>query len=176
MTTNPQRFLVAWFDQEHDVVEATSEARGAGLQIADVYTPYAVHEMDAAMGLPRSRLNWVCFFAGLTGLLLAVSFQVWTSAVNWPINVGGKPFNSLPAFIPVSFEFTVLCASLITVGALLFVARLYPGKSCEVLAGVTNDKFALALRADVAGFDEQKARALCTQHGAVELKLMEVTP
>ena len=121
------RPFVAYFTREQDVLAATAAVRKAGLGIRDVFTPYAVHGLEAAMGLRRSRLSQVCFFAGLTGLTTMLFFAWWTSAVSWPLNVGGKPLASIPAFIPVTFEFTVLCAALITVAALFGVAKLWPG-------------------------------------------------
>lgn len=166
-TTRP---FVAYFTREQDVLAATSAVRKAGLGIRDVFTPYAVHGLETAMGLRRSRLSQVCFFAGLTGLTTMLFFAWWTSAVSWPLNVGGKPFASIPAYIPVTFEFTVLCASLITVAALFGVARLWPGRDAEPLPGVTNDRFALVL--EPLG-DDNRARALCLEHGAVETGWLE---
>ncbi len=166
-TTRP---FVAYFTREQDVLAATGAVRKAGLGIRDVYTPYAVHGLDTAMGLRRSRLSQVCFFAGLTGLTTMLLFAWWTSAVSWPLNVGGKPFASIPAYIPVTFEFTVLCASLITVSALFAVARLWPGRAADTLPGVTDDRFALVLE-EVA--DDSRARALCLEHGAVETGWLE---
>jgi hypothetical protein len=170
-----ERLLVAYFEEEDAVLAATRSARKKGLPIADVFTPYAVHGMDEAMGLSPSRLTFVCFFAGLFGLLTAIGFQVWVSAVSWRLNVGGKPFLSIPAFIPVTFEFTVLCASLITVAALLFRTKLFPGATRTVLPRITDDRFALALRAGGPSFDEAAARELCTRLGAVEVGFVEVT-
>jgi hypothetical protein len=169
------RRFVAWFEEEHDVLAACAQAREQGLAVDDVYAPYALHGIDRAMGLSPSRLTWVCFFAGLFGLTSMLTFEWWTSAVAWPLNVGGKPFNSFPAFIPVGFEFTVLCAGLGSVAALLVRAKLWPGKKRPVLARVTDDRFALALEAG-AGFDEQAASALCAAHGAVETSYLESSP
>lgn len=170
------RYLVGYFEQEEQVVEATRAAREAGLPIHDVYTPYAVHGLDAAMGLRPSRLTWVCFGAGLTGGALALWFQWWTSAVDWALNVGGKPFNSLPAFIPITFELTVLTAGLVTVAALLARAKLFPGKAREALPRVTNDRFALALGGAKGDWDSARAEGLLRIHGAVVTSSQEVMP
>ncbi len=163
------RPFVAYFTREQDVLAATTAVRGAGLHVRDVYTPYAVHGLEAAMGLRRSRLSQVCFFAGLTGLTTMLLFAWWTSAVSWPLNVGGKPFASIPAFIPVTFEFTVLSAALVTVSALFAVAKLWPGRTADTLPGATNDRFVLVLE-PVA---DDRARALCVEHGAVETAWLE---
>ncbi|MBI4514886.1 MAG: DUF3341 domain-containing protein [Deltaproteobacteria bacterium] len=167
------RLFVAWFEEEDDIRAATTAAREAGFNIYDIYTPYAVHGLDEAMGLRPSRLTAVCLGFALVGLGFALGFQYWASVVSWPLNVGGKPLNSLPAFIPVTFELTVLLAGLGTVAALLVRAGLYPRRPQRfVPERVTNDRFALALAAD-GRFDETGARGLCRRAGAVETAFAE---
>jgi hypothetical protein len=171
----PVSVFVAWFEREEDILAATYAARRAGLVVHDTYTPYAVHGMDEAMGIQPSRLPYVCFGAGLTGLSCAWGLQYWASVVSWPLNVGGKPAHSLPAFIPVMFELTVLFAALTTVAALFLRERLIPGARAKVIKRVTDDRFALALDASADGFDRVEARALLEHHGAVETAVEEVS-
>ena len=170
------RLFVAWFEHEDGILEATRAARQAGYAISDAYTPYAVHGMDEAMGLPPSRLPRVCLGGGLAGALLALGFQVWTSAVDWPVNIGGKPLASVPAFIPLTFELMVLLAGLGSVAALFIRARLYPTPSpAFLLPRVTDDRFALVLAGASDGrLDEPGMRALCERAGAQATELMEV--
>ena len=141
-----RRVLVSVFTTEGDIIKATAAARKEGLEIVDVYTPYAIHGLDRAMGLPPSRLPWVCFLLGLFGGLSMAIFQYWASAVDWPINVGGKPWHSWLAFTPVIFEVTVLCAGVGTVLAFVLYTGLKPG-AVSPLADlrVTDDRFALVL-------------------------------
>ena len=80
------QLLVSVFEREDDVLQATIAARKEGLEIADVYAPYAVHGLDRAMGLPPSRLPWVCFLLGLFGAVTMTAFQFWASAVSWTIS------------------------------------------------------------------------------------------
>jgi hypothetical protein len=169
-----RKVLVGYFDTEEQLLGATRDARETGLAIHDVYTPYAVHGMEEALGLRHSRLPWVCFAAGLTGLVMALSLQYYTSVVSWPINVGGKPFNSLPAFIPVAFELTVLVAGLSSVAAFFLRSRLLPGRSASPLPRVTNDRFALAFSALDERFDPQVATVLMQRHGVLETGYAEV--
>lgn len=169
-----QSVLIGYFDSEEQILAATRAAREAGFNIHDVYTPYAVHGMDDAMGLRPSRLTWVTFLMGLTGLVSALSLELYTSVVSWPINVGGKPFNSLPAFIPVAFELTVLFAGLGTVAAFLARSTLFPGQKRLALPRVTDDRFALALRAEGHAAELAEAEHTLQQLGAVELKKVEV--
>jgi hypothetical protein len=155
--------LTATFTDEAGLLAAVRAARGAGIAIDDAYTPYAVHGLDDAMGVRRSRLTWVCFLAGATGAILALAFQIWTSAVDWPLNVGGKPFASYPAFIPITFELTVLSAALTSAAAFLARSRLFPGRRAAPLPRVTDDRFTLVLA------DGDTARGLMRAAGASEI-------
>jgi len=139
--------IVVSFAREEDIVTATREARKRGLHIVDVYTPYAVHGLDEAMGLGPSRLSWACFFFGLLGVTLAFVFQFWTTAVDWPLNVGGKPWNSLPAFVPVAFELMVLLGGLGLVFTFFLRCKLFPGKQpVDEFEGVTSNSFVLVVQ------------------------------
>jgi len=158
------RRLMAVFEQPEQVVEAARQARGAGYTIADAFVPFAVHGLDEAMGLRRSRLTWVCFAAALTGGTVAMSFQVWSSTASWALNVGGKPFASLPAFLPITFELTVLTAALVSAATFLLRSRLFPGKDAPVLPRVTDDRFVLVVETDAVA-----AEALMRQAGAIEV-------
>jgi hypothetical protein len=141
------KLLVSVFANEGDVVQATIAAREQGLDIVDVYAPYAVHGLDRAMGLAPSRIPWVCFLLGLFGAVTMTAFQFWVSAVDWPINVGGKPWNSLPAFVPAIFEVTVLCAGVGSVLFFIWWAGLRPWNASPTTGlRVTDDRFALVLR------------------------------
>ncbi len=166
-----RRFLIGIFEREQDVLAATRTARERGLKVADVYTPYAVHGLDEAMGLQPSRLPWVCFALGLFGAAFKVWFEFWTTAVDWPINVGGKPWNSLPAFVPITFEVMVLFAGVSTVIAFFLVSRLRPGKKPRLAApGVTNDRFALVLEQNDAAFDPERIGRMLEGFNAVEVR------
>src|SRR5262249_17509897 len=130
-----------------DLLGAVRAIRDHDWDIADVYAPYPVHGLEEALGWPRSRLPVACFLGGAAGVGLAFWFQFWTSAVDWPHNVGGRPWNSLPAFVPVAFECMVLFAGFSLLFAWLFRCRLYPGKKALMpTLGLTNDRFAVVLR------------------------------
>ena len=159
------RILVGVFTDEDQILEATTACRKAGFEIHDVYTPYAVHGLDEAMGLRRSRLTWVTFIMGALAGAGALFGQLYTQAMDWPINVGGKDPWHIHAYVPVTFEFTVLIAGLSTMLALFIRSRLYPGKKARlVVEGTTDDKFALALAQRDSSFDAERARALLAKH------------
>jgi hypothetical protein len=143
----PRRFLVAYFHGEESLLNAVRAVRAKGWKVYDVFAPYPVHQLSAAMGIRKSRLPLATLCGALTGLLVAIGFQFYANVLDWPMNVGGKPDNSTLAFIPITFELTILFGGLITAAALLVRARLFPGKHENLLAdGVTDDVFALALR------------------------------
>jgi Protein of unknown function (DUF3341) len=155
-----RRIIVASFAQEEDLLGAVEVIRQRGCEIVDLYTPYPIHGLDPLLGWPRSRLPVVCFLCGAIGVVLALWFQFWTTAWDWPLNVGGRPWNSLPAFVPATFETMVLLAGFGLVFAWFCRSRLYPGKKARVfvrgtsVAGegvvesagaVTDDRFALVV-------------------------------
>lgn len=168
------RILVGSFDQEEDLLEAVARVRKEGWRIVDVYVPYAVHGLDRALGLRPSRLSWVAFFCGTLGVVAAVWFQFWTTAVDWPINVGGRPWNSLPAFVPTTFEMMVLFAGLGIVAAFLLACRLYPGKKPDLsFSGVTDNHFVLVLQERDASFDADVVRRMLGACHAVDAEERE---
>jgi hypothetical protein len=171
------RVLVSVFKSEDDILQATRAARKEGLEIVDVFTPYAVHGMDRAMGLPPSRIPWVCFLLGLAGGLAITIFQYWASAVDWPINVGGKPWQSWLAFIPVIFEVTVLCGGVGTVLFFIFWAGLRPGGTSPMSdLRVTDDRFALVLRPTSPGFNRSAVEALLSRFHPVSIEERDLAP
>jgi hypothetical protein len=141
------KIILASFAEEADLRAAVRVIRKRGWDIADVYTPYAIHALDRDLGWRRSYLPAACLLGGTAGAGLALWFQFWATAWDWPLNVGGRPWNSLPAFVPVIFECMVLFGGLSLVFAWLVRSRLYPGKPAVLpVAGVTDDRFAVALR------------------------------
>ncbi len=166
-----KRLFIAHFEHEDDIIGVTHNAREAGYHVHDVYTPYAVHGLDKAMGLRPSRLPWICLGFALFGAAAKLWFQIWTSAFDWPVNVGGKPLASIPAFVPVTFEITVLFAGLGTVAAFFLVSRLWPGKKPRMqFDRVTNDHHVLVLVENDASFDPAEARALCEKFHCVHVE------
>jgi hypothetical protein len=143
------RVIQGVFQREDDLLRAAEIARKQGWRIVDVYSPYPLHHAGPLLGLPRSRLPRAAFVYGALGVALALAFQFWASAWDWPLNVGGRPWNSLPAFVPVTFEMMVLCAGVGVVLTWLVVCRLYPGKQAIVPApNVTDDVFVLEVEGD----------------------------
>jgi hypothetical protein len=158
-----------WLD-EHQLVDAVRKCRTHGFKKLDAITPYPVHGMEEALDIKRSNIPYVTFIAALTGCLSGLWLTWWTSAVNWPINVGGKPMFSLPAFIPVIFELTILFAALSSVGALFYYCGLPKVDPPIIDPDLTCHKFAIFIPKDDAGYDEAKITELFKQMGAAEVK------
>ena len=163
------RVLLATFDHEDDLLAATEAVRKKGLRIVDAFTPYAVHGLDRAMGLKPSRLTWVCFACGMVGALGMLWFEHWSAAVSWAIDVGGKPWNSLPSDVPVAFEAAVLLAGFGSVFALLAVSRLFPGKQPRIVnPRVTDDRFVLVIDEQDAAFDADAVAEFLAEFHVIE--------
>ncbi|MEZ5344236.1 MAG: DUF3341 domain-containing protein [Pyrinomonadaceae bacterium] len=160
------RYTAAYFTNEDDIKASAAEARLRGFQIYDVYSPFPIHGMDEAVGLKRSRITWAAFAGGVTGLLTAVILQVWTSAYDWALNIGGKPFNSPLLFVPVSFELTVLFSGLTSVAVLFLICGLYPFSKRKSFEGVNDDRFVLVLEHAGSSFDPKAADRIFEKYNA----------
>jgi hypothetical protein len=151
------------------LLAAVRRARDEGLAIDDVYAPYAVHGLDEAMGIRRSRLALATLAGGLAGLASAVALEVYCAVVDWPLDVGGKPANSALAFLPIAFEMTILAAGLATAAGFLWRTGLHPARRPPpgiAGLGATDDRFVLVL---AAGGRRAVARELLWVSGAVEV-------
>lgn len=164
--------ILAIFNDPEQLKVAAASVRDQKVKKFDAFTPFPVHGIEEAMGLRRSFLPWITFLGGLTGGTLGLTFEIWTSAVDWPLNVGGKPFVSLPAFIPVTFECTVLFAGLFTAGALFAVCKM-PNPDPVILdPSLTNDKFGLFISADDPAYREKDFGELLKRAGAHEVRVI----
>ena len=165
-----RRIFRGVFEREADVVAATARARANGYALGDVYTPYPVHGLDEAMGLAPSWLSAVALGLAIAGAGFAVLLQQWTSIVSWPLNVGGRPLNSFPAFVPVIFEMAVLTAGVGTVLTFLVARKLLPGRAARVPhPQATDDRFVLELN-EGGSLDSEAAARFFLEHHAVAVE------
>ena len=134
---------VAYFPSADEILAAAKTATARGYRNIDTFTPFPIHGMEDALGLKPSIVPWATFLGGITGFLTAVFLQIWTSAIDWPINVGGKPYISGPAFIPIMFELTVLLGGLSTAGFMFVLNGLPTMKPNPFDPRITDDRFAL---------------------------------
>lgn len=155
--------LVAEFDTPEALMAAAEKTRDAGYKKIDAYSPFPIHGMGEAIGFGRPWLAWFIFAGGLAGLALGFGLAYWVSVLNLPFNIGGKPLNSWPAFIPVTFETTVLIAAFTAVfGMILFngLPRPYhPIFNHPKFDRASQDLFFLAIEAEDPKFDPADTRA-----------------
>lgn len=170
-----KKFLLGIFDDEEVLVLGATNLVRKGYSIYDIYTPFPVHGLDDLLAIKRTRLPYITFVAGALGLVVAMLAQSWISAVDWPLNVGGKPFLSIPAFIPIAFEITILFGALITVGSFFAISQLFPGQDPGLLhAAQTDDKFVLALDNSFDSLDVQALEKELKNLGASEVLMKSV--
>jgi hypothetical protein len=122
-----KKFAIACYDDEAPLFDAVHKVRHSGYKLHDVYTPFPVHGLDTAMGLKETDLHIAGFIFGITGTSTALGFMSWIFTSDWPINYGGKPFFSLPAMIPITFELTVLFAAVGMVLTYCYLNQIMPG-------------------------------------------------
>ncbi len=158
------------FHDDHAACAAARECREQGFEVVDVHGPYPIHGIEEALGMRRSRLTWACFLFGLTGFTVAWWLQFYTSWHDWPVNVGGKPFNSWPAFVPVAFELTVLFASLGVVATFFLSNGLCFGRRPRLPeAAVTDDEFVVVVRDRGVGLTQTNLESIWSRHGAIRV-------
>lgn len=160
------------FLDEATTIKAATRVREAGFTKFDALTPYPVHGMEEACGIKRSPIPYVTFTAGCVGLLAGLALTYYTSAVDWAINIGGKPMFSLPAFVPIMFELTVLFAALSSVGAFFYLAGIPRVDPPIIDKDITCHKFAIFIPENDVGYSADRAEKLLKDLGAVEIKKM----
>ena len=121
-----KKFIVGNFDDEAVLFPAVKKIRRSGYRIHDIFTPFPIHGLDKAMGLRDTSLHTAGFIYGITGTATAVGFITWALTIDWPFNIGGKPHFSLPAWIPITFELTVLFASIGMVLTFCYLCQMAP--------------------------------------------------
>ncbi|MCA8916048.1 MAG: DUF3341 domain-containing protein [Planctomycetes bacterium] len=173
MPKEKNKFFLGVFTDEDDVKPATQACADADFTFHDVFAPYEVHGLDRAMGLSQSKITWVTFLCGLMGTTIALGGMSYVSWWDWPLNIGGKSPFPLPAFIPVTFELTVLIGGVCTMMGLFALCRIFPGKKARLFhPRVTDDRFVIVIEVD-EDFDEAKCREIFTRHNAEEMKLVD---
>ena len=164
----------ALFHTADEIIHAAKETAAAGYARFDVHTPYPVHGMDRAMRLKPSKLGYFALAFGLLGTVLGVGFMSWVSIVDYPLVIGGKPFWSWPAFVPVAFEITVLMASVLTIVTMIVLYFKFPNTSHPLhdtpyMKKVSSDSFGLSIQADDPKFREQEVRSFLAGLGGTDV-------
>ena len=159
--------LMAEFKEPEDILAAAEKTYAAGYRKMDAYTPFPVHGLHDAIGFEDNKLPWMIFFGGILGALTGGTLQVvlnTTDAFNfgYPWNIGGKPFLSWPAFIPVTYELTILFASLTAVFGMILLNGLprpyHPVFNAPRFELASQDRFFLCIEAIDPQFDIERTR------------------
>jgi len=169
--------VLAEYDSPQAIYHACEKIRAAGYRHFDSYTPFPVHGLDKAMGLAPSYLPWFVLIAGISGACLAMSFMIWVSAFDYPLNIGGKPTWSIPAFIPVTFEVTVLFSGLTAVFGMFAINGLPkyydPLFNIQRFAKVTDDKFFVMIEQRDPKYETNNVNEFLKVTGAISTTIVE---
>jgi hypothetical protein len=161
-TRPPIYGLLAEFSDPNELIAAIRQARGGGYRRMDAYTPYPIEEVSEELGVHGNRLPLIVLIGGILGLIGGYGLQYWTSVIEYPLNVGGRPYHSIVSFIPITFETTVLCAALAAVLGMLALNGLpmpyHPVFNVPRFALASRDRFFLCIEATDPMFDRELTR------------------
>jgi hypothetical protein len=171
---SPVYGLMAEFEDPNALVAAAHRARLEGYRRMDAYSPFPIEELHEALGLPPTRLPLIVLIGGLVGAIGGYSLQYWVSVIESPLNIGGKPLHSWPAFIPITFETTILAAALSAVLGMLALNGLpmpyHPVFNVSRFALASRNRFFLCIESRDAKFNLE-----ATRHFLQSLNPREVT-
>ena len=170
--------VMAQFDSPSTLVAAAREAYAAGYRQINGYSPFPIEELSDAIGFKRTTLPLIVLAGGIIGAVGGFFMQYWMEVIDYPINVGGKPFNSWPAFIPITFECTVLCAAFAAVFGMLALNKLpqpyHPVFNAPNFALATRDSFFLVIESKDPKFDHDEAMRFLKSLEAREVNDVEL--
>ena len=170
--------VIAGFENPSDLVAAARRVYSLGYRRINGYSPYPIEELSEAIGFTHTSLPLIVFIGGLVGGIGGFLMQYYMEVIDYPINVGGKPYNSWPAFIPITFEMTVLVAAFSAVLGMLVLNKLpqpyHPVFNVPNFAMATRDRFFLAIEANDPKFDHAEVVELLKSLNAVEVNDVEV--
>ena len=170
--------VMAEFENPTDLVAAARRVYSLGYRRINGYSPYPIEELSEAIGFTHTSLPLIVFIGGLVGGLSGFFMQYWIEVIDYPLTVGGKPYNSWPAFIPITFEMTVLFAAFSAVLGMLILNKLpqpyHPVFNLPNFALATRDRFFLAIEANDAKFNHAEVVDLLKSLNAVAVNDVEV--
>lgn len=174
------KIIYAMYDDDTVLLEGAKKLVSKGVHVKDVFSPFPIHGLDPVIGVQHTRLGIAAFLYGLTGTTLALVGIRYFMIADWPMNIGGKPsfslMENLPAFIPVTFEFTVFCAAHGMALTYLLRNKTLPGMPARNPdPRTTDDKFVMELRlSENHGFSADDLQSMLKETGAIELDVREL--
>ena len=170
--------IMGEFDNPSDLVAAARRTYEAGYRRVNGYSPYPIEELDEAIGFKRTSLPLIVLIGGILGGLGGFFMQYWMEVIDYPLNVGGKPYNSWPAFIPITFECTVLVAAFAAVLGMLVLNKLpqpyHPVFNAPNFALATRDRFFLVIEANDPRFSHAETTQFLNTIGAKNVSDVEI--
>ena len=174
---HPLYGMMAEFDNAEDLVAAVHRVREAGYTKIDAFTPFPVEGLAEAVGFSASRVPLITFIGGLIGCFGGFFLQYYPNVIGYPLNIGGRPENSWPAFIPITFELTILCAALATVFGMLALNGLptpyHPVFNVARFQLASRNRFFLCIKGRDAKFEVEAAKRFLTGLKAVSVSEIE---
>ncbi|MBE9465593.1 DUF3341 domain-containing protein [Dyadobacter subterraneus] len=169
------KYLVGVYDDDDTVLHAVPKLRKAGVKIQEVYSPFPIHGLDDALGHPRTRIGIAAFMFGVTGCCVALTLMIWTMGIDWPMIVGGKDSISLPNYIPITFELTVLFTAFGMVITFFISNGLGPGTHFHERFDVraTDNKFVMAINLGRNSMSEDEISRALRDSGAEEVNIKQ---
>lgn len=175
-----EKVIYAMYDDDDVLKDGAKKLVAKGVKIADVFSPFPIHGIDPIIGVRQTRLGIMAFLYGLTGTTLATIGMRYFMIQDWPMNIGGKPnetyLDNVLAFIPISFEFTVLCAAHGMAITYLLLNKTLPGMpASNPDPRTTDDKFVMELRlSENSQFSEEELHAMLNETGMIEVDQKEI--
>ena len=170
--------LMAEFESPETLLVACREARKVGYTDLDAYTPYPIEEIMHELGIHHSKLPFLVLLGGLAGGIGGFMLQYWSSVIEYPMNIGGRPLNSWPAFIVPTFECTILGAALVTVVGMFFLNGLpmphHPVFNVPRFALASRDRYFLAIKIKDPLFDLNGTRTFLESLNPTEVSDVEL--
>lgn len=169
--------IMAEFAQPEQLLAATRAAHQAGYRKMDAYTPYAVEGVAEALGFTKTRVPLIVLLGGIAGALTAYGMQWYSAVVDYPLNVGGRPLHSWPAFVPITFELTVLFAAIGGVIGMLAMNGLpkpyHPVFNVPEFKLASQTRFFLCIEADDRVFEADEVREFFLRHAPISIREVE---
>ncbi len=177
-SNQPKLFgVLAEFANPHDLLKAAEKIRDKGFRFWDTHTPFPVHGMDKAMGLGDSKLGILVFVCALFGVSGAFALQWWASSVIYPIVISGKPFNSYPAYVPITFEGGILFSAFAAIFGMLAINKLpqyyHSLFRSKNFLRFSDDGFFVSIEAKDPQFDASSTKAFLEEIGGKNIELIE---
>lgn len=174
MTNNKLYGVLAEFRNPKELMDAARVVNQNGYRNYDTFSPYPIHGMERAMGLKKSKLGWIVLGHSLLGFIGALAMIYWMMVVDYPLNISGKSLLNVPAWVPVTFELTVLLSAFGAVFGMFFLNGLpklnHPLFNSDNFKKVTDDGFFVCIESEDPQFETEKVQKLLQDAGAASIE------